>query len=100
MWVASYTFSMPLEEREIFLQCYRSALFELMNESELVAEIHLLDILTVVDETAASLSLQVLFDSEENYLTFSETIFPIALKLLNVPLAGKFGYFHTLLKRV
>ncbi len=100
MWVASYTFSMPLEERNTFLTCYKNTLLNFINESEATLEHHLLDILTVVDETAASFSLQILFGSEENYITFSEAEFPALLKLLNGPLAGKFGYFHTLLKRI
>lgn len=100
MWVGSYTFSMPLEERQTFLNCYYNTLFEFMKESESVTEIHLLDILTVVDETAASFSLQVAFNHEEKYKNFSETEFPVILKLLNVQLPGKFGYFHTLLKRI
>ncbi|MFT6204321.1 MAG: hypothetical protein ACI9V1_001828 [Spirosomataceae bacterium] len=100
MWIASYTFSMPLEERDNFLNCYKAALLDFINDHEGVSEIQLLDILTVIDPTAASLSLQIQFKTEEEYADFSETAFPVVQKLLNIQLPNKYAYFHTLLKRI
>lgn len=91
---------MPTEERDNFLNCYHNFLKGFINDDENVANMQLLDILTVVDPTAASLSLQIQFQNEENYANFSEQVFPVVQKLLDVQLPNKYAYFHTLLKRI
>ena len=100
MWIASYTFTVPVEERTTFLDYYRSFISEFIEEQESVSEIHFLDILTVIDPSAASFSLQIHFKTEANFEVFAESVFPVILKLLNVQLPNKYAYFHTLLKRI
>lgn len=100
MITGSYTFSMDTQIAPSWLLLFNASAKAIIEAHDQVHSHNLLELLTEIDPTTATYSLQVRFTELAAYEEFDVTVFPEILSVLNSGFLNKYGQFSTVLQDV